>query len=257
MVPQTGAHVGARIGPEPDVDRGIEGILETERYLPVCQPALIQIMAAQIRTAKCREYAADNFAKNEQAPASLGERKPPRWSRIPLSDFRPAMPVSLSHSHQVVVKTGSVAVCPFHDGAATLDLLLAELDPRETELFDAVLDLRSAASAAQDAAVCIEQLLRVRSLLAGRHYLAFYRVRCWARRALRVEVRVSRTSSWIACNLPFDVGNIDELVNTSLATLAADGVIPVGAHVRFAFAIASKRDSEDYHYSTRSDIAQQ
>src|SRR5690606_34537321 len=33
--------------------------------------------------------------------------------------------------------------CPFHDGATTIDLLLAEVDPRDTALFDAALDLRS------------------------------------------------------------------------------------------------------------------
>lgn len=79
--------------------------------------------------------------------------------------------------------------CPFHDGAATLDLLLAELDPRETELFDAALDLRAEFAAGADAATCAAQLLRVRALLGERHYLAFYRVRCWARRALHIEVR--------------------------------------------------------------------
>lgn len=129
------------------------------------------------------------------------------------------------------------ATCPFHDGAATLDLLLAELDPRETQLFDAALDLRSLALAADDAAACLAQLFRVRMLLAGRHYLAFYRVRCWARRALRVAVRASRHEAWHGCELPLDVARFDELVNSALARLVDEhGSIPESAHVRFSFA---------------------
>ncbi len=135
--------------------------------------------------------------------------------------------------------TISPASCPFHDGAATLDLLLAALDPEESELFDAALDLRSLATAGDDPAACVAQLFRVRRLLAGRHYLAFYRVRCWARRALRVEVRAGRGYPWLERELPLDGGRIDEVVNSALAPLAAeDGLIPVGAHVRFTFAVA-------------------
>jgi len=127
-------------------------------------------------------------------------------------------------------------LCPFHDGLATLDLLLAELDPQDTELFDAVLDLRSLAEGVNAPEACVEQLLRVRRILAGRHYLAFFRVRCWARRTFRIEVRAGRTLPWIARELPLDCARVDELVNTSLAAVAnADGEIPASAHVRFAF----------------------
>jgi len=116
---------------------------------------------------------------------------------------------------------------------------LAALDPEESELFDAALDLRSLATAGDDPAACVAQLFRVRRLLAGRHYLAFYRVRCWARRALRVEVRAGRGYPWLERELPLDGGRIDEVVNSALAPLAAeDGLIPVGAHVRFTFAVA-------------------
>jgi hypothetical protein len=127
------------------------------------------------------------------------------------------------------------ALCPFHDGAATLDLLLAELDPRELQLFDAVLDLRSLAAAGEDAGACVEQLFRVRRLLGGRHYLAFYRVRCWARRVLRTEVRAGRGQPWVAHALPLDCARADEAINIALAAWATSDCLPVSAHVRFAF----------------------
>jgi hypothetical protein len=127
-------------------------------------------------------------------------------------------------------------LCPFHNGIATLDLLLAEIDPREVALFDAVLDLRSLCAAGADAAGCIEQLFRVRALLGERHYLAFYRVRCWARQAFRIEVRARRGAPWLVRELPLDGGRLDEIVNSSLAALAEDGVIPAAAHLRFMFA---------------------
>ena len=63
--------------------------------------------------------------------------------------------------------SASPELCLFHDGLATLDLFLADLDPADRELFDAALDLRSLA-AGRDAAACIEQLFRVRALLNGR-----------------------------------------------------------------------------------------
>lgn len=131
----------------------------------------------------------------------------------------------------------TASLCPFHDGAATLDLLLAELDPRERELFDAALDLRSAA-AAHNAAACAALLFRVRSLLAGHHYLAFYRVRCWARRALRLEVRAHRQADPLVRAFPLDAARFDEVVNSALAPLARDGELPAGAHVRVVFAAA-------------------
>jgi len=136
-----------------------------------------------------------------------------------------------------LASSAAAMVCPFHDGVATLDLLLAELDPQDTELFDAVLDLRTMSAAVTEPAACVEQLLRVRRILAGRHYLAFFRVRCWARRTFRIEVRGSRTLPWLSRELPLDCARIDELLNSSLATVAnADGEIPTSAHVRFAFA---------------------
>ena len=125
--------------------------------------------------------------------------------------------------------------CPFHDGAATIDLLLAELDPCERELFDAALDLRCLA-ASRDATTCIAQLFRVRALLDGRHYLAFYRVRCWARRAFRIEVRSMRGAPAHIRELPLDSARLDEVVNSSLAALACDGELPASAYVRFVFA---------------------
>lgn len=129
-------------------------------------------------------------------------------------------------------------LCPFHDGVATLDLLLAEIDLREHALFDAVLDLRSLA-AGRDAGACLAQLFKVRALLEGRHYLAFYRVRCWARRTFRIEVRTSRGEAALLRELPLDCARFDELLNSSLACLARDGDIPAGAHLRCVFAPAA------------------
>lgn len=134
----------------------------------------------------------------------------------------------------------TVARCPFHDGAATLDLLLAELDPSDVAMFDAALDLRSLCAAREDAAACVAQLYHLRALLDGRHYLAFYRVRCWARRAFQIEARASRTSEWHHCPLPLDGARIDELVNAALAALAEiEGSLPTNPHVRFTFAPAA------------------
>lgn len=128
-------------------------------------------------------------------------------------------------------------VCPFHDGLATLDLLLAQLDPRELELFDAALDLRSlCAQGGGDAAECLEQLFRVRTLLGERHYLAFYRVRCWARRSLRVEVRAGRDALWMTKELPLDCARLDEIINTASAALVGQGGFAPTAQVRFVFA---------------------
>ncbi len=135
----------------------------------------------------------------------------------------------------VTAPAKSTGVCVFHDGVATLDLLLAELDPRERDLFDAALDLRSLASG-NDAAACVAQLFRVRALLDGRHYLAFYRVRCWARRTFRIEVCAHRGAPVVARELPLDGARLDEVVNSSLACLARDGAIPELAQVKFVFA---------------------
>jgi hypothetical protein len=132
------------------------------------------------------------------------------------------------------VSAASAGLCPFHDGIATLDLLLAELDLTEHDLFDAVLDLRSLASG-RDASACLAQLFKVRRLLTGRHYLAFYRVRCWARRSFRIEVRSARGETALIRELPLDGARLDEIVNSSLACLADGDDIPAGAHVRFVF----------------------
>ncbi len=132
------------------------------------------------------------------------------------------------------VPSAADGVCLFHDGLATLDLLLAELDPRDRDLFDAGLDLRSLATS-RDAAACVAQLFRVRALLDGRHYLAFYRVRCWARRTFQLEARACRGATPVVSQLPLDGGRLDEVVNGALAPLACDGELPAGAHVRFVF----------------------
>lgn len=129
----------------------------------------------------------------------------------------------------------SPGVCLFHDGLATLDGLLAALDPAERDLFDAALDLRSFATA-RDARACAEQLFRVRALLDGRHYLAFYRVRCWARRAFRVEICQHRGDLIARREFPLDGGRLDEVVNSALASVATDGELPPAARVRFVFA---------------------
>lgn len=146
----------------------------------------------------------------------------------------PATPASLV-SRAAARASAPANLCPFHDGPATLDLLLAELDPQDRDLFDAVLDLRSLAASA-DAAACVAQLFHVRALLAGRHYLAFYRVRCWARRAFRIEIRPNRAAPALVHAFPLDGGRLDEVVNSALAPLATDGTLPAGAHVRFVFA---------------------
>lgn len=126
--------------------------------------------------------------------------------------------------------------CPFHDGVATLDAFLAELDPGDTTLFDAALDLRLLAAGGADAGNCVAQLFRVRSLIGGRHYLAYYRVRCWARRALRIDVRSHRNARWESCPFPLDSARLDEVVNGALASLATAGAVPATAQLRFAFA---------------------
>lgn len=126
-------------------------------------------------------------------------------------------------------------LCPFHDGAATLDGLLAELDPRDAALFDAALDLRSALSDGHDATAALQRLFRLRALLGGRHYLAFYRVRRWINRLVVAHVRPGRAAPWRTVELPLDAARLDELTNTCLATLAIDGELSAGAHIRFDF----------------------
>jgi hypothetical protein len=129
-------------------------------------------------------------------------------------------------------------LCPFHDGAATLDGFLAEIDPRDTALFDAALDLRSLCRARAEPEACAAQFFRVRRMLDSRHYLAFYRVRRWMSRFLRVEVRAHRAAPWLARALPLDGARLDEVINAALAAVADEGGIPATAHARFAFAPA-------------------
>lgn len=138
-------------------------------------------------------------------------------------------------THPTISRPAAEMICPFHNGAATLDALLAEINPDDTQLFDAVLDLRCVAVAGCDALGCVEQLFRVRRLLGDRHYLAFYRVRCWAHRALHVEVRAHRAAAWIARPLPLNGGRVDEVINAALAVLATSESIPAAAHARFIF----------------------
>lgn len=141
---------------------------------------------------------------------------------------------------QTQLKTLSVGahrpLCPFHDGAPTLDLLLAELDPGERELFDTVLDLRSLFVGGGSAEECVRQLFLVRYLLGGRHYLAFYRVRCLAARIFRIQVRLDRGSPWT--DRPFPVGGarVDEVLNDAVASLAFDAELPDFAQARIVFA---------------------
>ena len=146
---------------------------------------------------------------------------------MPSLTFNSSAPAATSSSK-------TAGVCVFHDGVATLDLLLAELDPVDHALFDAALDLRSLAIG-DDASACVAQLFKVRALLDGRHYLAFYRVRCWARRAFRIEARAHRGAPGIARNFPLDGARLDEVVNSSLACLACNGELPALAQVKFVF----------------------
>jgi hypothetical protein len=73
--------------------------------------------------------------------------------------------------------------------------------------------------------------------LDGRCYLAFYRVRRWARRVLRVQVRSGRGAVWISRELPSDAARVDEIVNTALAAASHSGSIPATAQARFVFAV--------------------
>lgn len=156
-----------------------------------------------------------------------------------LSEAKPtlAMTADVPTASPVRASTHApTALCPFHDGAATLDLLLAELDPEDHQLFDAALDLRSLATAGQDAEACAAQLFRVRHLIDDRCYLAFYRVRCWARQNLRVQVRASRCAGWLTCELPLNCARIDEAVNTALGALSDHEASSPTVRVRFIFA---------------------
>lgn len=123
----------------------------------------------------------------------------------------------------------------FYDGSATLDLLLAELNPHDTRLIDAVLDLRLLCVAGTDARACVTQLFIVRELLGIRHYHAFYQVRCWARGSLRIEVRADRISPWIGYELPLSSTGVDETIDNAIAALLPATGHPGAAHARFVF----------------------
>ena len=125
----------------------------------------------------------------------------------------------------------------FYDGSATIDLLLSELNPHDMRLIDAVLDLRLLCVAGTDALSCVTQLFLVRELLGVKHYHAFYQVRCWARRSLRIEVRSDRTSPWIGYELPLSSTRVDETINNAMAALLPATSNPGAAHARFVFAM--------------------
>ena len=123
----------------------------------------------------------------------------------------------------------------FHDGIATIDSLLSELSPNESTLVDAALDLRTLTAEGSNAAACLEQLFRLRTLLGRRHHVAFIRVLAWARRTLRVEVRIQPRAPWIGFEIPPGSARMDEVTNTALARIAYGDFIPAGAQVRFVF----------------------
>ncbi len=127
------------------------------------------------------------------------------------------------------------SVCPFHDGPETLDALLGAIDPSESRLLDALLDLRALIRAGEDAEACLSQALRVRQLLDGRHYLAFYRLRHWLRRVIVAEARCNPTEPWQAFPLPLDCGRIDEVVNGCSAQLLGERLACAGIELRFVF----------------------
>mgnify|MGYP007083295750 FL=1 len=130
------------------------------------------------------------------------------------------------------------SVCPFHDGPQTIDLLLGELRHDSPELLDLALELRSAMTDGADAEQCIHRLFALRAHLAGRHHLAFYRVRTWVQRRIVAEVRPDRAAPWRACALPLDCARLDELRNRCLATLTTDALPgwPPTARIRLRFA---------------------
>jgi hypothetical protein len=114
------------------------------------------------------------------------------------------------------------ARCPFHDGPATLDGLLAELDHHaHPEALDAALDLRTA-FARREAADCVRLALRLRHTLDGSHYLAFYRVRQWLQRVIGIQIRAGRGAAWTTFPLPLNSARVDEIENACLAAWGAD-----------------------------------
>ncbi|RRJ95020.1 hypothetical protein Ga0100231_012550 [Opitutaceae bacterium TAV4] len=134
--------------------------------------------------------------------------------------------------------------CPFHDGPETLDGFMAEVlreggqvnQEGGREVLDTALDLRHAVQTRRDAGACVALLCRLRAQLDGRHYLAFYRVRCWMRRVLAVESSAGRNEPWVRQALPLDFARPEEIEDQSLALWPAyDGCVSPMARVRFVF----------------------
>ena len=147
--------------------------------------------------------------------------------------------MSLNHSPlaSATVSAAGRATPPIiRDGLIVVDALLKELSPHDVDLLNAVLDLRSVCAAGDDAEECVQQLFRVRDKLAGRHYYAFFRVRSWARRSLRVEIRPYRCGTWRSCDFPLNGGRIEEAINVAIATVLPSYANASFACVRFAFA---------------------
>jgi hypothetical protein len=143
-----------------------------------------------------------------------------------------------SQVHPILFATATPSRCPFHDGPATLDALLAELNAsREPEALDLALDLRSALTVRRSAEQCVALAIRLRHTLNDRHYLAFYRVRQWLQRVIAVQVREFRGQAWARFPLPLNSARVEEIENACLAAWAQ--VRPRSclelAQVRFVF----------------------
>lgn len=131
--------------------------------------------------------------------------------------------------------------CPFRDGPATLDGLLAEIGAQGGEALDVALDLRFAYQQRHDAESCVALALRLRRLLGDRHYLAFYRVRVWLSRALAAEVRSHRGEAWERVALPIQASALEPLEHACVQRWAQDhtGRYLGAAQVRFIFTESS------------------
>lgn len=141
-------------------------------------------------------------------------------------------------THSPLGLTATPSRCPFHDGPATLDALLAELAASQASVaLDLALDLRSALMERQDAEGCVALALRLRRTLDGAHYLAFYRVRQWLQRVIVVQVRGWRGDDWMTLSLPLNSARLDEIENACRAAwaLARELEPTEWTQVRFAF----------------------